>query len=367
MTPFDYSNVDEMKDEIANKILTPSATSTYVNTLKNTLTSSANNEETKKLMEEIWSIRNEIKQTTMKHLKSDVSAPVMETSNISDKQPKDYIRDKENIASNSNKIIGKLRKAFHKNASKTKEESWEFSKYKQQFQADLEQMESELTLRMKQISYFNRQRLKDNKSMMHANKQEVDEITQFYENKLQLLRDENDRSKNNYKELVVNKEAELTRLNKEIDDIETIHGKNQSKFNEAKYEGKESMKVLQRQRQNNISDLDHLRNVNKELQKNNMVKLRHMKRLRIQTKELKEVNGAARIAIDKLKGVTGNKTKKQTSRNKTKRLNKVSSKAVIMPTKQFILRLKAKKDPKFKKKMKKLLSNSSKSALRRDK
>jgi len=59
--------------------------------------------------------------------------------------------------------------------------------------------------------------MQDNKNMIKSHKKEMKELTEHLEEKLKVIREENRKSKNTFKELIVSRETELVRINKEID------------------------------------------------------------------------------------------------------------------------------------------------------
>lgn len=106
--------------------------------------------------------------------------------------------------------------------------------------------------------------------------------------------------------------------------------------------------------------------INSNLQRENNTKLKVIKQLRSHMHELDNVNETIRLSIDKLKGVAYGKWPKiAKSRNKSKRCSKTRSKAVIKPTKMFILKLASKAHTKRMDKSKSLSKINSESTIKR--
>lgn len=120
--------------------------------------------------------------------------------------------------------------------------------YKSEFQTELRCLEQDLDYKISQITHFNQKRLKDNRELANAYNDETKEIKQLYEEKLQKIREENKRSKNTIKELISSREAELSRINKEIESISKTHENSRKDFDDRILECKEEMKVVQKQR-----------------------------------------------------------------------------------------------------------------------
>ena len=119
---------------------------------------------------------------------------------------------------------------------------------------------------------------------------------------------------------------------------------------------------------NNLCDLDQINMINSNLQKENSTKLRIIKQIRCHIHELENVNETIRLSIDKLKGVAyGKWPKTAKSRNKSIKWSKTRSKAVIKPTKMFILKLASKAHTKRMDDCKSLTKINSESNIKRTK
>jgi DNA repair exonuclease SbcCD ATPase subunit len=270
-------------------------------------------------MGEIWKIRQEIKKSTMSHFKDNISAPAPVTySRKSKKDLDDYVHDKENICHRSTKALDYLKQEFDRNVQLAQKESKELKKYKTQFDNDLKEMEIDLNHRLEQISYLNKQRLHDNKKMSSEHSEEMKELTEQYEDKLKRIREENTKSKSTIKELIISRESELVRINKEIENCTKEHEKSKQALKDQITKLKEEAKMNQKQRKVKEVDLEELKVLNAEAQKVNSLKLRKLRKMRSEASQLQQVNVAIKLAVDKLKGVAYGKTCKTASRNKSK-------------------------------------------------
>ena len=93
--------------ETSRNILTPTVTTSYTNTLKNTMTSNANNEETKKLLLEIRKIRQEIKSSTLGHLKENIPASTLNSYiKLPNNRNESFIQYQQNAYSRSSYAVG---------------------------------------------------------------------------------------------------------------------------------------------------------------------------------------------------------------------------------------------------------------------
>ena len=120
--------------------------------------------------------------------------------------------------------------------------------YKSEFQTELKLLEKDLDHKISQITHFNQKKLKDNRELANAHNDETKELKLMYEEKIQKIREENKRSKETIKELISSREAELARINKEIDSINKVHLTTKQEFDGQITESKEEMKVVQKQR-----------------------------------------------------------------------------------------------------------------------
>lgn len=127
------------------------------------------------------------------------------------------MKEQEQIYSGSNYAIDCLKNQFYRNAQKSRKESEEFNVFKEKYDQDVKQMEHDLDKRLNELRIFNNQRLADNKNMAKTHKEEMQELSGYYEEKLQSIRQEQRKSKNTFKELIVSRETELVRVSKEID------------------------------------------------------------------------------------------------------------------------------------------------------
>lgn len=120
--------------------------------------------------------------------------------------------------------------------------------YKLEFQTEVNCLERDLDYKISQITQFNQKRMVDNRELAKAYHDETKEMKQLYEEKMQKIRDENKRSKNTIKELISSREAELSRINKEIESISKTHENSRKEFDNKIREWKEEMKLIQKQR-----------------------------------------------------------------------------------------------------------------------
>ena len=109
-----------------------------------------------------------------------------------------------------------------------------------------------------------------------------------------------------------------------------------------------------------------MNSINSEQHKENNEKLRIIKQLRAHIHNLQNVNETIKLSIEKLNGVAYGKWPHAIkSRNKTKKWSKTRSKAIIKPTKMFILKLSSKANTKRSDKSKSIIKNGSQSTMRR--
>lgn len=260
-------------------------------------------------------------------------------SKLSNREIDGILKEQEQIYNGSNYAIDCLKNKFYHNAQKSKMESEEFNVFKDKYDQDVKQMESDLDKRLNELKIFNTQRLADNKSMAKTHKEEMQELSEYYEDKLQTIRQEHRKSKNTFKELIVSRETELVRISKEIDICKKDKEHQLNNLRGQKVETKEQFQMDSKYTKTNNNDLEEIQNLNKELQKENQLKIRRLRRLNLQFSQIKQVNDAMKMGIDKLTGVAYGKSRSKQSRNKSKTLSKAKSKACIKPTREFVMKL----------------------------
>ena len=250
------------------------------------------------------------------------------------------LQEQEGIYTSSNYALDCLKSQFYKHREISQKESDEFDLYQSQFKRDIRDLEQDLNTRLHELKDYNRLRLQENKKMAKTHEEEVNDLTEIYENKLKTLREEHKKSKNTFKELIVSRETELVRLNSEIEEYKLDKDHKVNILKGQISEKSEANKTSKKQSKYVDKDVVELQGLNKELQRENALKIRKIRRLRTHASQLKQVNDAMRLGIDKLTGVAYGKGKKSKCKKSTR--SKSKSKAVVKPTKQFCLKLAAK-------------------------
>jgi len=149
------------------------------------MTTNPNSEETKRLMNEIRAIREEIKSSTMGHFKSQILNAKMKP--ISNFQTSGLIKIKENLKINTHPYESikhdlKASSSFN-NINLINLEC---------MQKDLER---ELDCNLQKITYYNKQSYHDSKSMTKNYQQDIQGLKTFYQDKLKGIKDDNYQSK----------------------------------------------------------------------------------------------------------------------------------------------------------------------------
>jgi hypothetical protein len=171
-----------------------------------------------KLLSEIWQIRQEIKSSTQHNCKENMSASVLNTyTKLSNCEIDSIMKDREDISNRSNYAMECLKNKLGCNVEKSRKEHKDFNSFKRKYDNDVKQMEADLDKRLNEIKTFNTQRITDNKNLAKSHKEEIKELEDYYEDRLHAIRKDQRKSKNTFKELIVSRETELVRINKDTD------------------------------------------------------------------------------------------------------------------------------------------------------
>jgi len=141
-------------------------------------------------------------------------------------------------------------------------------------------LEKNLDLNLSEIKGINRERLDTNKKMSKLQKAELDELTDYFEDKLRMIKQENKKSKNTFKELIVSRETEMVRINKEIDSLRREHDVKINKIKETILEQKEELRISARETKHDKTNVKNTIKLNHKMQKENAIKIRQLRELR---------------------------------------------------------------------------------------
>ncbi|CAI2362465.1 unnamed protein product [Moneuplotes crassus] len=348
---FKVSCLDLADNPLEKNILTPTITTSYINTFRDTTASKANAEETQKLLAEIREgeygpiskIRQEIRECMLGDSKENISESKLNIySQITNDEIDSLVRHQEDIYEKSSYTIGCLKGKFTENMLKAKKQSEDFNAHQKLYKVDITAKESELDRNLDKIQEFNNKRLVKNKKMAKSHTKDLQEMTEFFEAKLESIKKENNRSKNTLQELVISKDAELARVNQEIDRVRKEKDKQLEKL-KSKIVVKAQLQEIKSKNKYSRLDIDQIYQKNTEIRRQNNLLSSKVKQLKSHLSQTKQVNFAMELGIEKLSVVAYGK--KRPSRNKSKKLMKSKSKATIKPTRQFTLKL-AKKSSK---------------------
>lgn len=152
------------------------------------------------------------------------------------------------IARQSRRTIKSLEQELSRSVNRLKSEANELELYKSEFKFELKELECELDRKLTKIAQLQKKSIKELQKVSSAHEDDSQELRSFYENKLARIREENSISKQTMKELILSREAELSRVLKDTDSA----GR---QFEQAKQETqghivelKEQIKAAQKQR-----------------------------------------------------------------------------------------------------------------------
>jgi len=77
------------------------------------------------------------------------------------------------------------------------------------------------------------------------------------------------------------------------------------------FEKKEELRLHSKQDKHDRIDISNTSKLNDKMQKENSIKIRHLRRITAERNQIKEVNNAMRLGIDKLGGVAYGRGKSQ--------------------------------------------------------
>ena len=332
LTPFDMLGTLKTNNNFSTGILTPSNTTSFTKTMKTTMISNSNTEETRQLMKEIREIRNEIKNATMgyeadlpsskeyKIHSYDIPWTHAKEQKANDQRQKLHQQKQKRTSHALNYIKKQIDKQI-----KTIEHE------KENQEIEINGLERKLDKWLSKITKFGKQRIKESKEVHDKYQKELKEVKDFYKDKLTLIRSENQKNKNFSKELIFSRESEFERVQNQIYDFGKVK-KDEIDLLRLK------IKQLSHKHQNlstksNKTDyhIDNQKLDNCHLQKQNESLLDTKCLLMDGISHLEQVNSTMKLWIEKLQGFAYGKplpksVKKSSSMNRClQKSNEVSS------------------------------------------